>query len=451
MQHSDRFDVLRSELAQSGSLNTAKVRAELLSETKPVEDLVKELASRSSTGLSNIQLRNHDSLEWSLICNSGYKIGPTNATKPPKALCCVVVSETAEEVLDSRTHLLRFENAMSLRESLWLDVNQWLTWNPSGLFVSSPARPQFQYWDEIPGQPLFKFELYRGEKAQRIHQLLHNDIKRLVALGDFLTSCSALSNNPDSAIKDRVISSEMKDAISSLLLVRRFNCLAAESTTDSTFQVAANRMDQQRLLTCPPDEAEEDEERQNMFLTLPLYRYSQPTFKTFSEDEIRGQAGKESLPKEIKAEFQEADNPPAKSGEQAEGDQESSVNKDGQPRGRRGHSEVGKKYPTKHQRSSSGESRGRDNSLSRNTDQTSGRDSSSAGKQEQRRRDAPLFKTPPSAQPPRRYTSPPDGSQQKVLGVSRNIDRANTLKRRRGSSNISQDGEWYCDHDRGSY
>lgn len=59
-------------------------------------------------------------------------------------------------------------------------------------------------------------------------------------------------------------------------------------------------MDRQRYLTCPPDEEEDDQE--NPFLCLPEYRYSQVTFKTFSEDEIRSQAGKEVLLREAKEE-----------------------------------------------------------------------------------------------------------------------------------------------------
>lgn len=55
-------------------------------------------------------------------------------------------------------------------------------------------------------------------------------------------------------------------------------------------------MDEQRYLTCPPDRAEQDEV--NPFLNVPEYRHSQVTFKTFTSDEIRSQAGKEVLPKE---------------------------------------------------------------------------------------------------------------------------------------------------------
>lgn len=34
----------------------------------------------------------------------------------------------------------------------------------------------------------------------------------------------------------------------------------------------------------------------NPFAKLPAYQYSQKTFKSFSEEEIKGQAGKDNLP-----------------------------------------------------------------------------------------------------------------------------------------------------------
>src|SRR5579872_6590463 len=54
-------------------------------------------------------------------------------------------------------------------------------------------------------------------------------------------------------------------------------------------------MDRRRYLTCPPDEDENDMD--NPFLKLPPYQYIQPTFKTFSDDEVKRQAGVEALPK----------------------------------------------------------------------------------------------------------------------------------------------------------
>lgn len=54
-------------------------------------------------------------------------------------------------------------------------------------------------------------------------------------------------------------------------------------------------MDRQRLIRCPPNPELMDLE--NPFAKVPAYEYSQLTFKTFSDDEIKNQAGRESLPK----------------------------------------------------------------------------------------------------------------------------------------------------------
>jgi len=55
-------------------------------------------------------------------------------------------------------------------------------------------------------------------------------------------------------------------------------------------------MDRQRFLTCPPDKSPCD--KVNPFQEIPKYTYSQRTFKDFTEDEIRSQAGKDVLPKD---------------------------------------------------------------------------------------------------------------------------------------------------------
>lgn len=55
-------------------------------------------------------------------------------------------------------------------------------------------------------------------------------------------------------------------------------------------------MDRQRFLTCPPDKSPCD--KVNPFQEIPKYTYSQCTFKDFTEDEIRSQAGKDVLPKD---------------------------------------------------------------------------------------------------------------------------------------------------------
>jgi hypothetical protein len=53
-------------------------------------------------------------------------------------------------------------------------------------------------------------------------------------------------------------------------------------------------MDKQRMLRFPPNP--ECEHLHNPFAKLPPYRYSQSAFKSFTEAEIRNQAGIESIP-----------------------------------------------------------------------------------------------------------------------------------------------------------
>jgi hypothetical protein len=52
-------------------------------------------------------------------------------------------------------------------------------------------------------------------------------------------------------------------------------------------------MNKKRLLRCPPN-AEASSSR-NPFATIPSYQWTQSTFKSFSDEEIRDQAGQESL------------------------------------------------------------------------------------------------------------------------------------------------------------
>lgn len=59
-------------------------------------------------------------------------------------------------------------------------------------------------------------------------------------------------------------------------------------------QFAAEAMDTQRMLRFPPDSESADID--NPFARLPLYQFSQLSFKSFSEEEIKNQAGRGSLP-----------------------------------------------------------------------------------------------------------------------------------------------------------
>lgn len=224
MKHSYRFNELKSELVQVGCIKREKQRLTFLAGTTAVERLSAELKKRllSVKELKQITLLDTDSIEWSLILGSGYNVSQAAARGKLTKLCCTVINETNERDMRSRAKLLRLTCAASLRSSLWFDINRWLLLNPSGL---PSGRPQFQYWDRLTDQPPSEVKFYMGDKAEKIEQLLCQDIKRLEGLGDFLTSCAALCNNPESSVKDRVISSEVRDAIDSLLRVGKTNLL----------------------------------------------------------------------------------------------------------------------------------------------------------------------------------------------------------------------------------
>jgi len=54
-------------------------------------------------------------------------------------------------------------------------------------------------------------------------------------------------------------------------------------------------MNRRRLIQCPPNGGTSAAD--NPFERIPPYRFLQATFKSFSDEEIRNQAGRESLPK----------------------------------------------------------------------------------------------------------------------------------------------------------
>jgi len=311
MEHSERFGDLKSELLQAGVVRPKKERVGLSSETEQVQSLCKELSEglKDSKDLKSIPRREVCTPEWSLIYNTPYNVSSSGANKRGlPTLCCLATHEASPKVLKPRKKLLRLRNAMDLRMTLWLDVNLWLTWNPSGL--GTGEIPQFTYADGLPDEVAVSSEPYTGEKAKKIQQLYHEDFKRMGELGDFLTSCPALCNNPDSPAKDRVVSSQIKEAIDHMLAVSKHSRLTVEAIAyRCILQTARVRMDRQRYLTCPPDEGSDG--KANPFERLPDYTYSQATFKRFTPDEVRRQAGKEVLPKEgiCKAGFESEDVP----------------------------------------------------------------------------------------------------------------------------------------------
>ena len=300
LQRSDRFQDLRSELATSGSIRNEKSRDTLISGTNQVKTLTDDLVGKLSAfkELSRIPARNTNSIEWSLICNSGYNIGPTTGEKV-KSLCCLVMTETSNHVLACRRELLRLKTAADLRLWLWLQVNQWLGWYHSGM-----GGIRFSYWDRLDGEVPIMSQLYDEPKKAKVTNLLGQQLGWFGDLGDYLTSCPALCNNPGAKVAERVISSGVREAIDHLLRVGEQVYHSRDGGCDRppAFQVSQAEMDRQRFLICPPD-WEPEEGEVNPFAKMAGYRYSQRTFKVFTDDEVRTRAGKEALPEEGEQEF----------------------------------------------------------------------------------------------------------------------------------------------------
>lgn len=214
MEKSNLFEELRSELEQSGAIRVEGRRGKHLKETARVQNLRKEVEEKlpGTEMLQDITAPPGPlSPEWSLLKKTSYPLKTKRLN--PSTICCTVIEETDPYILETREKFLQFKNAMDLRLSLWLDVNQWLKWNLS----SSDQSDLFDYWDMVPDQIPTLSTLYFGDKAEKIRQLLHDDTKRLGDLGNYLTRCPALLNNPDSPTKDGVISSEVKKVIDTVL------------------------------------------------------------------------------------------------------------------------------------------------------------------------------------------------------------------------------------------
>ena len=217
MERAHQFENLRSDLMESGSIKIEQRRQQLLSETTEVKTFAKSVKEKLSNAgeLRLIQMPKPFSNEWSLLCNTSYNITSKAAKAGLSSLCCTVISETQNDVIACREVLLSRFHSMGLRLHLWFTVNQWLHWNPSGL-----GRRPFEYWDGIPDCIPKRHEHYTGEKAVKIRKLFNQDLKRLGELGDFLSTCPALCNNPDSPAKDRVVSAEIKKVLDDMFNVR---------------------------------------------------------------------------------------------------------------------------------------------------------------------------------------------------------------------------------------
>ena len=155
MENSVQFGELGSKLVQCGVTATKCWGVELLSEMKSVETLSKELRKKitGAKTLQQITCPKPLLFKWSLLCSTSYSVGAKAAVdKGLSKLCCTVISKVNLHILESRRKLLQWANAMNIYLSLWLHVNQWLSWNPSSL-----ASLTFNYWDMVPDHIHFLF------------------------------------------------------------------------------------------------------------------------------------------------------------------------------------------------------------------------------------------------------------------------------------------------------
>lgn len=216
MTRSEHFEELRAELAMSGTTGRGS-RATLLSETAAVKQLCRQLAAKlkEAKRSSNIQVNASDGLEWSMISSSGHCIGVTSEKKL-RLFGSMVITETSIGVLTPRMKLLRLPRAAELRFRLRLEINQWVVWNPSGL----TGGVKLEYWDRLPDELPLESQLYLGDKRKKIRDLYQKHTGWLGDLGDYLTRSPALCNNPNAPVAERVMSSEVKEAVDYLIEVR---------------------------------------------------------------------------------------------------------------------------------------------------------------------------------------------------------------------------------------
>lgn len=216
MEHSHRFRQLEGEMMMAGSLGAGTQRLEMMVGNAEVDTFSKALQTKIKVakGLRNVQTSEPD-IKWSLVQNTGYHIKAGGESL--ETMASRIFHETMPHVLEARKKLLALKGWSELRTSLWLAVNEWHHWNKSGV-----NQIFFQYWDKIEEQLPKELKFYDEERAIRIQALYSEDLKKLQDLGDSLTTCKALCNNPDAPVAERVISAIEHEAIVNVLKVRSY-------------------------------------------------------------------------------------------------------------------------------------------------------------------------------------------------------------------------------------
>jgi len=155
-----------------------------------------------------------------VVSGTAYEVSFKVNKKGIRRICMVALDEASPLVLSARERLLKTDEVMSLRRNVWLGINRELKSNP--LTVTGTPR-QFVYWDQVPDS-LETCDvgkgLYSEEVAVEVGKCFEEDVQDLKKLGDFLTTCRALTNNRNASAKDRVIEEKTKELADRLLTVR---------------------------------------------------------------------------------------------------------------------------------------------------------------------------------------------------------------------------------------
>ena len=218
-----RFDVLKTALAQaqfpaargSAILEAAWGGSDILA--KLTDDVRAQLQTAKT--LNNVSFPGAKEPFKRLISETPYTVSFKLSGDSLKGICMLALDEASGQVLEARKRLLMTNEAMTLRQNLWLAISRELTSSPATV---NGAPRQFSFWDGIPDSLVTSGVgqgLYSEEVAVEVGKCLAEDSRDLQALGDYLTSCRALVNNRDAPVGDRAIEPKTKQLIDGLLEV----------------------------------------------------------------------------------------------------------------------------------------------------------------------------------------------------------------------------------------
>ncbi|KAF9641812.1 hypothetical protein BDM02DRAFT_471789, partial [Thelephora ganbajun] len=216
-----RFDVFTTALTQAKfpAVLSSKDLEATWGNNKNLESFAKAVHTRLQTvkGLSNMSLPAAKEPFERLVSETAYNVSSKVSDKALRQICMFALDEASDTVCEARRELLKTEEAMALRQNLWLAINRELVSNPRTV-NGSPRR--FTFWDRVPDSLTASGigkGLYPEEVAVEAGKCLEDDARDLRRLGDFLTTCRALVNNRDAPSSSRVIEQDTKALIDALL------------------------------------------------------------------------------------------------------------------------------------------------------------------------------------------------------------------------------------------